>query len=163
MHASMIDRIDVFERSHPEPSTGPSHVFLAAFVGSWEVEGHNAEAAPDAPSTPVRGTETYTWLEGEYFLEVRWNRRFGAHRHTGLCVIGFDSEAHRYVSRSFDNLGFAPRYDVTVEEGVLRYAGPRERGVVTLDADGQRWTQEWERSDDGRVWIPLCHLVGRRG
>ena len=148
--------------THPEPDHGPSRQQLDAFVGRWIVEGTNGTGAPASTGAEMQGTESYEWLEGEFYLINRWDRHFGQNRHTGISFIGYDSSLGEYFSQSFDNLGFAARYKVYVAEGALRFQGPEERAVLKLNADRSQIDILWEQSKDGLDWAELCHLIGHR-
>jgi hypothetical protein len=144
------------------PARGPEHEQLDRFVGTWSVEGWNRSDAPVAADTKVTGEESYEWLPGQFFLVYRWDRQFGGSEHTGVGVIGRAESGDGYDAHFFDNLGYARTYEVAVRDGVLTLTGQWERATVTVDDGGDRMSIHWERSSDGRRWVPLCDLTGER-
>lgn len=144
------------------PTKGPAHHYLEPFTGRWKVEGHNAAGAPDAEAEKVSGTESFEWLEGEYFLVNRFDRGQGANRFNGLGWIGYDAMNGAYLSYSISNIGYFRIYQVQLKPGEICYLGSNERGVVRLSEDGQTITIKWEQINAAGRWLPLCDLTGHR-
>ena len=58
-----------------------------------------------------------------------------------------------------DNLGFARTYRVTQpDENVWAFDGEWERARMVFGNDGRSLTIDWELTQDGSTWLPLCHL-----
>jgi hypothetical protein len=160
-HAEVLGRDRRLE-PEPAPVVGDAHRRLGSFIGKWTVTGENKSATPDAPDTPVTGEEDYVWLPGGFFLLGHWDRRFGNDRHLGVSIIRHDPGADEYSAYNVDNLGFARTYRVTSRDGVWSFTGERERATMAFSDDGSSMTIDWERTEDGSTWIPLCHLEGKR-
>ena len=142
----------------PAPVITEAHRRLEPFIGTWKVAGHESGAAPNAPTTPVTGEESYTWLPGRFFLLGHWDHRVGSDHHIGLNIIRYDATTGQYSSYNVDNLGFARTYRVTQREGVWSFTGDWERATWAFGHDGQTMTIDWEITSDGETWEPLCHL-----
>lgn len=148
--------------TEPTPAITEEHRRLEAFIGNWTVAGGNKSAAPDAPNTPVVGEESYVWLPGRFFLLGHWDHRFGNDRHTGINIIRYDQTTGQYSCYNVDNFGYARTYRVTQRDGVWSFTGDWERASWSLGADGQTMTIDWEATEDGETWVPLCHLEATR-
>ena len=85
------------------PTNGPAHKHLEPFAGEWKVEGHNATGAPGVDGRWVSGTESYEWLDGEFFLVNRFDRGKGAGHFKGVGWIGYDAVNGAYLSYSISN------------------------------------------------------------
>ena len=140
------------------PMVTEEHRRLEPFIGTWTIAGHEVGAAPNAPTTPVTGEESYTWLPGRFFLLGHWDHRFGTDRHIGLDIIRYDANTGQYSSYTVDNLGFAQTYRVTQRDNVWFFIGDWERATWVLSHDGQTMTIDWEITRDRETWEPLCHL-----
>jgi hypothetical protein len=138
---------------------GPAHELLGQFVGHWSVQGTNPLASVEA--SDITGVETIEWLIGEHFLEYRWDRVLAFGWHHGVGMIGYDVEEESHFAHFYDNLGFTRRYHVEVLPGRMTFAGPYERGELTLEANGRRLAIHWERATDSG-WKKLCDLTGTR-
>ena len=145
------------------PEKGPCHRFLSEFVGRWKVAGENAPQNPEGHDEHVVGEETYEWFEGEYFLVNRFSRKTATTATNGLGWIAYDATTESYLSYSISNLGFMRIYRMEIEDGLIRFIGDTERGLLKLDKVGNTMTVQWEsRADTQSEWRSLCDLKGRR-
>lgn len=146
---------------------------LSPILGTWKIIGENAprQAQPGEPkrgdpsSLAVEGEETYEVMRGDFFVHGRWTHRFpDGNEHTGISVIGHEPERGTIMCENFDNLGYAREYRVAIDGNgnTWKLQGAHERATYTFAADGRSFTVEWESSQDGREWTPLCRLEGRR-
>ena len=157
-NAADILAYDAHVSSEPTPAITEEHRQLEAFIGNWTVAGENMSAAPNEPSTPVSGEESYVWLPGRFFLLGHWDHRFGADRHIGINIIRYDQATGQYSSHNVDNFGFARTYRVAQRDGVWSFTGEWERATWSLSPDRTTMTIDWEATEDGETWVPLCHL-----
>ena len=144
--------------TEPTPTITEEHRQLEVFVGKWTVAGENMNATPNEPNTPVSGEESYVWLPGRFFLVGHWEHRFGTDRHIGINILRYDQTTGQYSSYNVDNFGFARTYRVAQRNGVWSFTGEWERATWSLDPDGTTMTIDWEATEDGETWVPLCHL-----
>jgi len=136
--------------SEVKPERGAEHEKLAIFVGDWRGKGTGG-------GTPMTTRESYDWIEGKYFLQVRFDQEIARSSHIGLGILGYDSAAKAYRAQLADNLGYLRDYEVRADSGdVWRFLGERERATVTFK-DG-RMNVRWEHRPDGGDWAPLCEF-----
>jgi len=129
---------------------------LEPFIGGWSLDA----SFPGAPPTGPLGWSVFEWaLGGQYLIE----RSEVSHPDApdGLCVIGFDLGARRYLQHYFDSRGVARMYAMTFDDGVwelLRDAADFtpldfcQRFIGTFSADGRTIEGEWQTSPDGSAW-----------
>ncbi len=143
------------------PQPGPGHKRLHVFVGNWNTEGE-AKLDPAGPALRIKGTDSYEWLPGEFFLIHRWDVRIGEEQTSGIEIIGYDDASDTYPMQSFDNQGRTDILTGSVKQGEWTYEG--QSGVKTIrctlafsDADNTI-TGKWEQSGDGTTWIPWMNV-----
>jgi hypothetical protein len=134
------------------------HGRLAAFIGRWSVTGRNAEAAPDAPNSPISGENSFEWLPGQFFVVARFRHDHASGTHAGASILGVDEESGALFARNFDNLGYERKYSVSIENGVWRFVGRFERAALVFGQDGLSYEERWEISKDGVQFAPLCEM-----
>lgn len=97
--------------SERDPALEP----FAALVGTWDTEGKHRLV-----DSVIRGTVTFEWLAGGYFLVQRSHtedERFP----DGLCVIGAAEEGGGpLLMEYFDSRGVRRTYRTSIEGGVWR-------------------------------------------
>lgn len=147
---------------HAHRKPGREQALLKLFLGTWQIEGHNAPSAPDAQGEPVAGCDSYELMPGDFFIEGRWEHEFASGKHTGIAIIGYDPDEATFFAHHYDNLGYPRRYQLTYNERVFTYQGKFERATVVFSSDGERMVQAWEMSDDGENWRTLCELHGSK-
>jgi hypothetical protein len=152
---------------HARRQPGRPHELLHVFVGTWQVEGRNAPAAPTLSQEPgageqVTGEQVYELLPGGFYVMGRWDRRTASGVHVGINVLGHDPDRDTLFAHHYDNLGYAREYLVTVSGRMWTYSGRYERATIELSADGLSYSETWEMSTDGTSWRPLCALSNHR-
>ncbi len=81
----------------------------------------------------------------------------------GQGWVAYDATTESYLSYSISNLGFMRIYRMEIEDGLIRFIGDTERGLLKLDKVGNIMTVQWEsRADTQSEWRSLCDLKGRR-
>lgn len=150
--------------SQAEPKRSKAHEHLARFVGVWDLAGHYAPRAPLGKTEPVQGLETFTWLEGGFFLLYEWDRHSPSGNHVGLGHIGHVAEKNTYVLCCADNLGYARTYSLSGSESKWRITGEHEVATLEFSLDGGTLRVSWEHTSDGSQWRPLSEwtLTRRR-
>jgi hypothetical protein len=139
---------------------------LAPFIGEWSLDA----SFPGAPPNGPLGRTVFEWtLGGQYLIQ----RSEIPHPDApdGLCIVGFDLAAKKYVQHYFDSRGVARVYAMTFNEGFweLRRESPdfspldfMQRFIGTFTADGQTIEGAWETSNDGSAWERDFGLTYRR-
>jgi hypothetical protein len=134
------------------------HRKLEAFIGRWSVSGRNADAAPAAPNSPIRGENHFEWLPGQFFVIGRFRHDNGAGAHSGASMLGVDEANGALFALNFDNLGYERRYALSIEGGVWQFVGQLERAKLVFGQDGRSYEERWELSKDGQQFVPLCEM-----
>jgi len=143
---------------HGQIKPDPALRRLTVFTGKWKMEGKNFAAVPGTPDMPVKGTVTYEWMAGQFFLVFHWDRNSGSSKHTGMGVIGYDHEYDGLNTTNYDNLGYMRRYKIMHENNTWKFSGEYERATIVFAGDNKSFTERWEISADGWNWKPLCEL-----
>jgi hypothetical protein len=151
---------ETHEPATPRPSR--QHERLNSLAGHWRIEGRNLGGAPDRPGAVVVGHASFRWLAGHFFLYGEKAVAFGGQSHVTLMVLCYLDDVDEYRAYFFDNGGFSRQYAGEYAQGVWRFNGRRERVRIETSADGRRLDHFWERTDDGRKWVPLCELTSTR-
>jgi hypothetical protein len=91
---------------------------LNRLAGKWNTEGIIAGTGT-SPEIHIKGTDTYEWLPGGYFLLHTVDVWMGDDRNQTLEIIGFDKDAGHFTMQHYDNKG--------------------NSGVMTATVTGERW------------------------
>jgi hypothetical protein len=154
------------------PPPDPELRRLEPLPGTWRAE-ERTEDSVLGPGVPVASTETFSWLDGGYFLVSTYETVFGGEpAQTGVNYWGYDSEAGRFRIIFFSNNGpfteEGNRYEGEVREGTLTFEGPArfqyrldDAGKIKLNADGTISVASWLRDENGD-WKPWMHNTFRR-
>jgi hypothetical protein len=139
------DRYDEQQPRGPDPALK----VLDRFVGTWRLEGRTLDADEDN----VKGTTTFEWLPGGFFLQQRIELDFMGFPIRGLEVIGYDASTGKYPSTVYSNMVGMPipyEYDIQGDRVTIRTelaGGATFTG--TYSEDGSTGTGGW-RPDEGK-------------
>jgi hypothetical protein len=86
------------------PQPDPALKRLDRFVGTWRMEGHLV----GSDETTIKGTATYRWLPGGFFLEQHIQLDFMGLQIDSLEMVGYDPETGTFPSTVFSNLSPVP-------------------------------------------------------
>jgi hypothetical protein len=137
-----------------QPNNSPEHQQLDVFVGKWTTEG----VTKDGRTVAIRGTETYEWMPGGFFLIHNLDIRVGDDDYKAHEIIGYDTSQKIYTVNSFDSWGQRDSYQAAVQNTTWTYSGGMRRGSVVFNDDGNRMTADWQMSFDGHDWQPWMDL-----
>lgn len=149
------------------PTRGAQHDRLAVFLGRWRATGKSygspKQPADDPKSAAVAWASTHEgrWHSGQFFLVQDEHATTGGHPFDTLSIMGVDAQTGRTFAQTFENHGFARRYDVSVEGRIWTFSGEFERARIELSEDGRKQTITWEWRPHDR-WLPLCDRVAVR-
>ncbi|MBC7988725.1 MAG: nuclear transport factor 2 family protein [Luteimonas sp.] len=150
-------------------STSPSaaHRLLDVFVGTWRVGGHSFGEGqqadnPRASAVPWKGEQTYDWLPGGFFLRNRGHAAVGSRTLISTEIVGYDKAKAGYLSNLFDNSGFHPDYQGSVDGDVWTFSAAGSRSRLAFSDENRKLEINWEWRNDGSDWLPLCDLVATR-
>jgi hypothetical protein len=146
------------------PPPDPELRRLEPLVGTWAAEEHTRDTML-GPGLQVISEESFSWLEGEYFLVQTYETTFGDDAaQKGVNYWYFDPEAGRFRIIFFSNNGNyseeGNRYEGQVAGGRLTFEGPARfqyrldaEGRIELNGDGTLTVAWWLRDDNGE-WSP---------
>jgi hypothetical protein len=130
---------------------------LDALVGLWDSQGHTI--ANGGPAIEIKGTDTYEWFPGEFFLVHRADVLVGDERVNVLEMIGpYDAATRTYPMRSFDSQGnFIVMQASLNDAGSWTFEGISERATLTINPDLDSMTAHWEqlRDNDWHPWMEM--------
>jgi Protein of unknown function (DUF1579) len=144
------------------PPPDPELRRLDPLVGSWTAQ-ERTEDSILGPGVPVSSTESFSWLDGAYFLVSTYETTFGDEpTQTGVNYWFYD--AGRFHIVFFSNNGpyteEGNRYEGVVEGNTLTFEGPARfqyeldgEGRVRLNEDGTLTVAWWLRDEAG-AWQP---------
>ena len=133
---------------HAQRTPGQQDAQLEPILGIWQLTGD------------LSGEETFERMHGGFFVHGRFDRMIDGKQHDGVIILGYDRDRSAFLSRHFDNLGYAREYTVTIDGARWRFTGPWERATFEL-GDGT-YVATWEMSNDSRIWKPLCRYNATR-
>jgi hypothetical protein len=146
------------------PPPDPELRRLEPLLGTWRSEEHSEDSIL-GPGVPVTSTESFSWLDGGYFLVSTYETSFGDEAaQKGVNYWGYDSEGGKFRIIFFSNNGpfteEGNRYQGEVADGKLTFEGPArfqyaldEDGRIGLNADGTLSVEWWLRDENGD-WKP---------
>jgi hypothetical protein len=152
------DGADVVPPPHPELKR------LEPLVGTWRSEAHTRDSML-GPGVPVTSTETFSWLDGGYFLVSTYETAFGNEAvQRGVNYWGYDADTNTFRIIFFSNNGpfteEGNRYEGKVAGRKLIFEGPacfqydlEDEGNIRGNADGTISVAWWLRDENGD-WQP---------
>ena len=154
----------------PRPS--PELQRLAPLLGTWRADDHTQDSIL-GPGVRVTSNESFSWLDGGYFLVSTYETVFGDEpAQRGVNYWGYDDEAKRFRIIFFSNNGpfteEGNRYEGVVSGDTLTFEGPA-RFQYVLDADGRIKTNadgtisvDWWLRDENDEWQPWMNNIFTR-
>lgn len=131
---------------------------LIPFVGSWNGSGVFLEGAGESAGAQLVVSDTYEWLEGNFFLVDSNVLDYGSGKLKAHRIFGYNETTKMYTINAFDNTGYAREYtgkkDDTAENS-WHFTGEYERVTFSFGEDGNQLNTYWEIMIDGK-WVPLC-------
>jgi hypothetical protein len=139
---------------------------LQVFIGKWHAEGKSYADRQDknnpyASAVPWMSDETYEWLPGNFFVLHKWNAMAGDREFIGTEIIGYNKSEKKFFTNFFDNAGFHPIYEATLEGNIWNFSEENTKARVTLTYK-DTILFNWEWRNEGSDWLPLCDRVARR-
>jgi hypothetical protein len=155
-----------YENSEEKDFTGEELQKLQVFIGKWHAEGKSYADGQDkrnpyASAVPWTSDESYEWLPGNFFVLHQWNAKAGDREFIGTEIIGYNKSEQKFFTNFFDNAGFHPVYEATLEGTGWNFTEANTKAKVTIN-DKDTITFNWEWRNEGSDWLPLCDRVARR-
>jgi Protein of unknown function (DUF1579) len=141
-------------------------------VGTWRSEDHTLDGVY-GPGVPVRNEETFSWLDGGYFLVQTYETVFGDEpAQRGVNYWFYDADRHGFRIIFFSNNGpyskAGSQYAGAVEGDKLTMVGPArfqydldEDGKIRINPDGTVSVEWWAQDENGE-WQPWMTNTFRR-
>ena len=131
---------------------------LNFLIGKWHTKGEILQGAPTS-STDIRGTDTYEWVAGGFFILHRVDVFMGNEKTEAIEIIGYDAGRKSYFMKSFDSQGDSiTMYAVLEKPGVFKFGDNKMRSVLTVKKGGSSMTAKWELSENGKAWKPWMNI-----
>lgn len=146
--------------------TGPEEQRLNVFVGKWRTEGETTGG--EGPVIPLRSSDEYEWLPGNFFVFHRWDGTAGETEVHGIEIMGYDANSGAYRTQFFDNDGNSGSEQLSVRDRTWTWVGRRVMGsdwhrcTAVVSDDGNSIRATHERSNDGTSWMPWMDVTLRR-
>ncbi|GAB3513196.1 DUF1579 family protein [Emticicia fontis] len=134
-----------------------AHSHLDKFVGKWNTEGMVLPTATSA-GLEVKGTDTYEWLPGEFFLLHKIDVTVGDEKVQTLEIIGFDKDANHYTMQSFDNKGKTSLMSATLADDLWIFKGESMLFKGKFSEDDNVISGVWDQLSQDKSWIPYMNI-----
>jgi Protein of unknown function (DUF1579) len=130
---------------------------LSPFVGIWNTEG-KIRATDEAEEQVMTATDIYEWLPGKRFLLHRVDARMGGSITRSMEIVGWDADAGRLFSTSYDDQGQTSRFHCALEGHGWKIDGTGIRFRGAFNQDWNKLTGTWEMEADGS-WSPWMDIT----
>lgn len=141
-----------------QSNKGPDLRNLYFLVGKWRTEGE-VIASEAGPAIQITGTDTYEWVPGGDFLHHGVDVMIGEEKVEVIELIGKGApDSDTYPMYSFDNQGNVTEMQARLESGRLTISGNNMRSDLVVSEDEKSMTAFWERTDDGKEWVPWMEM-----
>jgi hypothetical protein len=130
---------------------------LRKLVGTWQTTG-KVHATPTSREVTITGTDTYTWLPGEYFLLHTVDVHMGEEHNQTHEIIGYEEGKDFFFTHYFDNKGKSGAMIIMVSEPLWVIHGGTIRFTGGMSVDEQEFSGIWEQLDDEKQWQPFMEI-----
>jgi hypothetical protein len=130
---------------------------LGRFAGKWNTEGQVLPSANKA-GIEVKGTDTYEWLPGGFFLLHRVDVKIGEEEVQTLEVIGFDETANNYTMQHYDNKGNSGLMTASVMDNLWIFKGESLLFKGSFSEDDNVFSGVWEQLNSEKIWVPYMNI-----
>jgi hypothetical protein len=131
---------------------------LSFLVGTWDSEGE-VIASEAGPAIPMKGTDVYAWVLGGDFLHHKVDVMIGDQRVEVIELIGKgDPDTDEFILYSFDNQANVTEMHATLSDNRLSIYDKNMRSELIVSDDEKTMTAFWERTDDGKEWVPWMEM-----
>jgi hypothetical protein len=130
---------------------------LGRFAGQWTTEGQVLPSANKA-GIEVKGTDTYEWLPGGFFLLHKVDVKIGEEKVQTLEIIGFDESANHYTMQHYDNKGNAGLMTATLMDNLWIFRGESLLFKGGFSKEDTVFSGVWEQLNSEKVWVPYMNI-----
>jgi hypothetical protein len=142
------------------PQPDPALKRFDRFIGSWAMEGHLV----DSDETNIRGTATYRWLPGGFFLEQHVQLDFIGLEIESLELIGYDPETDTFPSTVYSNLSPVPlpyRWDVQGDSVTITVSyGPLDSTFTGSWREDGTFSGGWRPNPGADETVNVAYDIG---
>ncbi|RBQ02294.1 hypothetical protein [Pedobacter miscanthi] len=122
---------------------------LNSYIGKWKTEGLTKSGEI------ISGTDTYEWVEGNFFLTHKVDVSFGDKKIQALEITHYDDMEDVFRSQSFDNNGCISISTLKIYEDIILIFADTERFKGNFK--GNIIEGLWEQFD-GKNWVPWMDI-----
>jgi hypothetical protein len=133
------------------------HKQLNKFVGKWNTSGR-IPSTDKTPEVEVKGTDTYEWLPGEFFLLHKVDVHIGDERNQTLEVIGFDTQPNEYTMQYYDNKGESGKMKASIKKDIWTFENDKLRFTGTFKDNDNEFSGTWEQSENATTWTKMMDI-----
>lgn len=130
---------------------------LGRFVGEWNTEGF-VYATGDDPGVIVKGTDSYEWLPGNFFLLHKVDVMMGDDTNQTFEIIGYDGVQKRFTLQYYDNKGNSGQMTATVTNDEWIITGETLQFKGRFNTIGNEFSGVWEKHDEALPWKPFMDI-----
>jgi hypothetical protein len=130
---------------------------LDKLVGRWNTTG-KVLATADSAEKEIRGTDTYAWLPGDFFLLHTVDVRMGDEHNQTHEIIGYEKAKDFFFTHYFDNQGQSGAMIIMVREPLWVIHGGTLRFTGSFTLDDREFSGIWEQLDEDKNWLPLMEI-----
>lgn len=147
-----------------QPTPNPALRRLDRLVGSWTMAGHLVGSDEQS----IKGTATYRWLPGGFFLEQHVQLDFaGMVQIDSTEMIGYDPSTDTFPSQVYSNMAPEPlpyRWTVDGDEITITVSyGPLDATFHgRFSEDGARFDGGWRPNPGADETVNVAYDVGGR-
>lgn len=130
---------------------GTEYNHLDKFIGKWNTEG-TVLPTTNNPELKIKGTDTYEWLPGGFFLLHKVDVFIGDDNNQTFEIIGFHKLSNHYTMQHYDNKGNSGCMTATFKEGVWNFLSYNLRFIGRFSNDENVLSGIWEQTTNGKTW-----------
>lgn len=153
----------------PAPKPGPEHKAMQLLAGNWTYE-REFQATPLGPATRQSAKCSSREILNGFFIEYQHTMKGPEGDGRWMEIDGYDPVAKTNVYAWFGDFGGMGRGTFRISgntsswegTGVMAGVQYRDRGTVTLSADGMSYTKKSEITLDGKTWVLWYADKGKR-
>ncbi len=133
------------------------YTHLDKFVKKWNTEGH-VLPTENSPEIKIKGTDTYEWLPGGFFLLHKVDVLVGDDKNQTFEIIGFDKLANHFTMQHYDNKGNSGFMIATLVDDLWTFTGETLRFKGGFSLGNKKFSGIWEQSADGKIWTHFMDI-----
>lgn len=134
-----------------------AHSNLSKFVGTWHTEGQIVPTANHA-AIDIKGTDTYEWLPGEFFLLHKIDVHMGDDHSQGIEIIGFAEALNHYTMQHYNSKGDSGQMTATFMDDTWIFKGESLLFRGGFSENDTVFSGIWEQLNQEKVWAPYMHI-----